>query len=57
MEENKKKIGIVGKGQFGQFMASHLGNFFDVRAFGRVEKSKQDLKSLDYLIFSVPLQN
>lgn len=57
MEENKKKIGIVGKGQFGQFMASHLGNFFYVRAFGREEKSEQDLESLDYLIFSVPLQN
>jgi prephenate dehydrogenase len=55
---NKKiKIGIIGRGQFTNFIVPYLEKYFDVFTFGREEKSEEILKSLDYLVFSVPLQN
>jgi prephenate dehydrogenase len=52
-----KKIGIIGKGQFTQFIVPHLEKFFEVSVFGREEKSTDKLQDLDYLIFSVPLSS
>lgn len=57
MQNRKIKIGIIGKGQFTNFIVPHLEKFFEIQVFGREEKSEEILKSLDYLIFSVPLQN
>ncbi len=57
MQNSKIKIGIIGKGQFTNFIVPHLEKFFQVLVFGREEKDEEVLKSLDYLIFSVPLQN
>jgi prephenate dehydrogenase len=52
-----KKIGIIGKGQFTNFIVPYLEKYFLVKVFGREEKRKEDFENLDFLIFSVPLQN
>ncbi len=57
MQKDKVKIGIIGKGQFTQFIVPHLEKFFEVTTFGREEKDEKVLQNLDYIIFSVPLQN
>jgi prephenate dehydrogenase len=55
MQREKIKIGIIGKGQFTNFIVPHLEKYFEVYVFGREEKSIELLQNLDYLIFSVPL--
>ncbi len=57
MQNRKIKIGIIGKGQFTNFIAPHLEIFFEISLFGREKKDEKVLQSLDYLVFSVPLQN
>lgn len=57
MQSKRVRIGIIGKGQFTTFITPHLEKFFEVVVFGREEKAEETLKSLDYLVFSVPLQS
>lgn len=63
------EIGIIGFGQFGQFMARHLARFFDVAVFDNAgletEAEKIGVKWRDFeivagkeiVIFAVPLQS
>ena len=62
-----KQIGIIGFGQFGQFMARHLAPFFDVTVFDnanlRIEAERigvtwsdfETVASKNIVIFAVPL--
>lgn len=57
----RQKIGIVGFGQFGQFMCGHLEKYFEVIIFKKEEEGidevnvlKEKLADLDYLILAVP---
>lgn len=59
----KKLVGIIGFGSFGQFMAKHLEDYFEIRFYDPVDfESKYERVSLelvckvDYLILSVPVQ-
>lgn len=61
----KKKIGIIGNGNFTKFIAPILGKYFEVIVFDRTqipptpfikgEPVPNSMTDLDYLIFSVPL--
>jgi prephenate dehydrogenase len=51
----KRKLGIIGNGNFTKFIVPHLERYLQVQVFGREKKSEKDLQALDYLIFSVPL--
>lgn len=58
---SKPKIGIVGFGQFGQFMHGHLQKHFEVKIFKKEEEGrdmekdlKEKLADLDYLILAIP---
>lgn len=63
------EIGIIGFGQFGQFMAQHLARFFDVTVYDyadRENKAKEIsvkwgdfeiVSSKPIVIFAVPLKN
>lgn len=57
MQKEKIKIGIIGKGQFTNFIVPHLEKYFEVYVFGREEKKEEVLRALDYLVFSVPLSS
>lgn len=63
-----KKVGIVGFGNFGQFMTKHLKKYFEIIVFDSksIEESakrmgvsvgtKDDITSCDIVIFAVPVQ-
>ena len=57
MSQNLKKIGIVGYGQFGQFIHKYLEKYFEVFIYKKDSQDLESLKSLDYLIFCVPLSS
>lgn len=56
-KREKRKVGIIGKGQFTNFIVPHLEKYFELKVFGREEKNESDFLDLDFLIFSVPLQS
>ena len=55
-----KSIGIIGFGQFGQFMEKHLSPHFIVRAYDpHVKEAKHTLQEVcesDIVVFAVPMQ-
>ena len=67
-EQNKRqKVGVVGYGQFGEFIVGHLVKYFDVTVFSTRDLEgalhfvnytkpglEKELQDLDYLILSVP---
>lgn len=58
-------IGIIGYGQFGQFMAYYLSQYFDVRAYDKAVKDErdpyvasfEDVCACPIIIFAVPLSD
>ena len=64
-----KKLGIIGFGQFGQFMARHLAHFFDVNVYDQSDLSAKareigvnwrDFETVcgkEILIYATPLKN
>ena len=64
----KKKLGIIGNGNFTKFIAPILGEYFELYIFSRTEIFKDNhplsllqkegiLEQMDFLIFSVPLSS
>jgi prephenate dehydrogenase len=55
------KVGIIGKGQFTNFIVPHLEKYFQIEIFDRSGvnnfPSPGEGSELDYLIFSVPLSS
>ncbi len=60
----KEKIGIIGNGDFGKFLCTHLSKYFSLESFDREDIKKvydgdldqiQRINSVDYLIFAVTL--
>lgn len=51
------KLGIIGYGNFGQFIHKHLEKHFEVFVFKRDTLMLETIKDLDYLVFCVPLNS
>ena len=68
LSTNMTDIGIIGFGQFGQFMARHLARFFKISVCDEIDRSEEAAKinvdwtgfeevaSKDIVIFAVPLK-
>ena len=51
-----QKIAIVGQGQFGKFMMTHLEKHFEIVPFSRVS-NPETLRTCDAVVFAVPFSS